>query len=166
MSLKTIRVLRNQKPTSWTADHKADCGVVLTGGRGRIREGLDLLYQGQIRKLIISGVHPGATLLSVFSVWPYYASLREDDVVLEKRSQTTYGNAQQSLVLIEALKCKDLVLVTSALHMPRAFRTFRKIYPQEIAISQRSIVSGRLQPTFFEASIETLKLYFYSLWVF
>src|SRR5580692_7608735 len=92
--------------TAWTEDHKADCAVVLTGGPGRVREGFDLLAQGQVRKLIISGVHPKATLREIFPQWPFYGNLREEDVVLERRSATTYGNAQQSLPLVEALHCR------------------------------------------------------------
>ncbi|MCB0411288.1 MAG: YdcF family protein, partial [Bdellovibrionales bacterium] len=47
---------------SWIMDQRADCGLVLTGGPGRLREGFDLLVQKNIKKLIISGVHPDAGL--------------------------------------------------------------------------------------------------------
>ena len=98
--------------TAWTQDHSADCAVVLTGKAGRVREGFDLLNQNQIQKLIISGVYPKATLEDIFKEWPYYGSVSEKDVILEKRSGSTYGNAQQTLPLVEALKCRDLILVT------------------------------------------------------
>src|SRR5580658_8318424 len=117
---REVGYIEHEPISAWTEDHKADCAVVLTGGPGRVREGFDLLAQGQVRKLIISGVHPKATLREIFPQWPFYGNLREEDVVLERRSATTYGNAQQSLPLVEALHCRNLVLITSHLHMHRA----------------------------------------------
>jgi uncharacterized SAM-binding protein YcdF (DUF218 family) len=153
-------------PNSWYEDQTADCGIVLTGGSGRIREGFDLLAHREIQKLIISGVHPKATLKEIFPMWPYYGSLNETDVVLEKRSGTTYGNAQQSLPLVEALHCKNILLVTSQLHMNRALRTFKAIFPPEMEIKGRAVVSGSRYPKVWDHGIETLKSLFYSLWAF
>jgi uncharacterized SAM-binding protein YcdF (DUF218 family) len=44
---------------------------------------------------------------------------------LEALSRNTAENAQQSLGLIQAVSAKRVLLVTSALHMPRALRTFQ-----------------------------------------
>lgn len=153
-------------PTAWETDHRADCGVVLTGGSGRVREGFDLLAQINIKKLIISGVHPKARLREIFPQWPFYGELNESDVILERRSGTTYGNAQQSLVLVEALHCRDIVLITSRLHMHRAYHTFRGIFPEEFPIYSRAIVSGELDPSLFDKSVETIKSLFYSIWAY
>lgn len=151
---------------SWTKSQNADCAVVLTGGAGRVREGFDLLANQNVKKLIISGVNPNSRLREIMPVWAFYGNLREDDVVLEKRSETTYGNAQQSLNIVEALRCRDIVLVTSRLHMHRAYRTFRGAYPENIEILKHAVVSGRYEVGFFEASFEALKSLFYSLWAF
>jgi len=163
---KQSRIILEQKITAWTDDRRADCAVVLTGGPGRVREGFDLLAQGRIRKLIISGVYQYAELREIFPQWPYYGPISSDDVILEKRSATTYGNAQQSLPLVEALKCKDVILVTSRIHMHRSFRIFRTVFPAEIPIYTRAIVAGHFQPTKVELFIETTKSIFYSLWAY
>jgi uncharacterized SAM-binding protein YcdF (DUF218 family) len=152
--------------SAWTEDHRADCAVVLTGGPGRVREGFDLLAQGQVHKLIISGVHPRATLREIFPQWPFYGGLRVEDVVLERRSTTTYGNAVQSLPLVEAMRCRSVVLVTSHLHMPRAFRTFRQAFPDEILILTRAVSSGAVPPRSADVTVEALKSMFYSLWAY
>lgn len=158
--------IEHEPITAWSEDHRADCAVVLTGGPGRVREGFDLLAQGQVRKLIISGVHPKATLREIFPQWPFYGSLHEDDVVLERRSATTYGNAQQSLPLVEAMHCRSLVLITSQLHMRRAFKTFRQVFPTELLITSRSVSSGFIPPRTSDLAIETMKSIFYSLWAY
>jgi uncharacterized SAM-binding protein YcdF (DUF218 family) len=153
-------------PNSWYEDQTADCGIVLTGGPGRIREGFDLLSQRAVQKLIISGVHHKSTLREIFPLWPYYGSLSESDVVLERRSGTTYGNAQQSLPLVEALHCKNVVVITSQLHMHRSLKTFRAIFPPEIEIKGRAIVAGTFHPKVWDHGMETLKSLFYALWAY
>lgn len=149
---------------SWKIDQSGDCAVVLTGSPGRLREGFDLLAQRSIRKLIISGVHPQAKLREIFPQWPYYGDLKEEDVILEKRSQTTYGNAQQTLPILEALKCKDMILITSELHAYRAYRTFRAVIPSEIPIIERRTPSTSVQ--FDDLAIESFKSLFYSFWAY
>src|SRR5262249_18488495 len=143
-------------PNSWTDDQAADCAVVLTGGPGRVREGFDLLAHRDVRKLIISGVNPKATLKDIFPLWPYYGNLSEADVVLERRSGTTFGNAQQSLPLVEAFHCRNLILVTSQLHMYRALRTFKAIFPPEMEIKGRAVVSGSIHPKVWDHVFETI----------
>ncbi len=161
-----VKTITAHSPTAWTEDHAADCAVVLTGGAGRVREGFDLLAQGNIRKLIISGVHPGAGLRDIFPEWPFYGELNREDVVLERRSLTTYGNAQQSLVLVEALQCRDLVLITSQLHMHRASKTFLNVFPEDFPVYQRSIISKQLEPAWWDLMVEALKSVFYSIWAY
>ena len=151
---------------SWTQDITADCAIAITGSAGRVREGFDLLAQRSIKKLIISGVHPQVELRDIFPLLPYFSELNPADIVLERRSQTTYGNAQQSLPLVEALGCRDVVLITSRVHMPRAYQTFRAEFPPQIALYQRAVVAGSLAPSWSEESLEILKTLFYSLWAF
>ncbi len=164
--LHEFRLIMAQPLTSWTEDVSADCGVVLTGGPNRIREGIDLLARRDIQKLIISGVHAQATLREIFAPLPFYGDLREQDVILERRSRTTYGNAQQTLPIVEALRCRDVVLITSRSHMRRALGTFRAEFPASIALIPRSVVSYSVEPTPSEAAIEAVKSMFYSLWAY
>jgi len=152
--------------SAWTEDHRGDCAVVVTGGPGRVREGLDLLAQGQVRKLIISGVHPRANLREIFPQWPFYGSLATDDVILERRSTTTYGNAVQSLPLVEAMHCRSVVLITSQVHMRRTYRTFRRVFPEEILLMTRSVSSGFVPPRKSDVAMESARSLFYSLWAY
>ena len=160
------RLLLAQPASAWEEDHKADCAVVLIGGAGRVREGFDLLAQKNVKKLIISGVYPHATLKEIFPQWIYYGALDERDVILEKRSGTTYGNAQQSLPLVEALHCRDIILVTSKLHMYRSQKIFSAVFPEGFSIYPRSIVQGSYQPETGELTVEVIKSLFYSLWAY
>ena len=152
--------------TAWTEDHVADCAVVLTGGPYRVREGFDLLAQKRIKKLILSGVHPKAYLREVFPQWPFYGDLKEEDVILEKRSKTTYGNIQQSLPLMEALYCRDVILITSRLHMYRALKTLTVALPEGFPVYSRSILSSSYKVETLDLWSETAKSLFYRLFAY
>jgi uncharacterized SAM-binding protein YcdF (DUF218 family) len=143
-----------------------DCGVVLTGSAGRIREGFDLLEQGQIKKLIISGVNSQTTLKNLLPLWPYYPKVQDDTVFLEKRSETTYGNAVQSLPVVQALQCRDVVLITSELHMYRAYQTFRPVYPESLFIYKHGVLSHHGRFSFVNEFIEVVKSLFYRPWAY
>lgn len=159
-------IISHQPVTSWEEDHSADCAVVLTGGAGRVREGFDLLAQKRIKKLIVSGVFPQASLREIFPQWPYYGVLDSRDIILEKRSRTTYGNAQQSLPLVEALHCRDIILITSRIHMYRSMKIFTAVFPPAFPIYPRSIVQGSYEPPWSELFVEVTKSLFYSLWAY
>ncbi|MCB0420801.1 MAG: YdcF family protein [Bdellovibrionales bacterium] len=171
LGLIAILVLESEKigretVSSWEEDHRADCAVVLTGGRGRVSEGFSLLSQQQVRKLIVSGVFPGASLRDIFPQWPFYGEMHDEDVILEKRSRTTYGNAQQSLALVEALHCRDVVIVTSNLHMYRARRIFEAVFPENIPVYTRAVHIGSSRSQTFDLIFETIKSVFYDLWAY
>lgn len=144
----------------------ADCGVVLTGSVGRVREGFDLLEQGQIGKLIISGVHSQNSLHDLLPIWPYYVKANDDVVFLEKRSETTYGNAIQSAQYAQALKCRDVVLITSELHLFRSYQTFRQIYPETITLIKHPVLAPRHHFDFFDRVLEVIKSLFYRPWAY
>lgn len=159
--------VQSEPITVWTNPVTADCAVVLTGGSGRIREGFDLLSQKSIKKLIVSGVNATSSLTEIFPLWVFYSEIREEDVFLERRSETTYGNAQQSLSLVEALNCRDVVLITSHLHMYRAFKTFRNVFPTQIELIKQSLpTSRRVRFVVWESAIEAVKSLFYSYWAY
>ncbi len=161
-----ILKVKSEPFLSWTRSIQADCAVVLTGGPGRVREGFDLLANHNVKKLVIAGVHPKAQVRDILPMWTLYGPLSEEDVVLERRSETTYGNAIQSLPIVEALKCRDVALITSQLHMYRAYRTFRAIYPENILILKQPVLGIRFHPNNDEIMMEALKSLFYSQWAY
>ncbi len=161
-----FNTLRQYPVTAWLEDHTADCGVVLTGGGNRISDAIEQLYLKRIKKLIISGVNPATQLRHIFPQRSFFGDIDLDDIILEKRSLTTYGNAQQTLPLIEALNCKDVVLITSKLHMYRAFATFKSHFPKEIPIYRRSTVGKRYDAHWTRVGVETFKTVFYDIWFF
>lgn len=155
-----------QNLNSWSEDAVADCALVLTGGPNRIREGFDLLSHRSVQKLIISGVNPMTDLKEIFPLWAFYPEVHEQDVVLERRSRSTFGNAQQSLPILQALRCRDVILITARIHMYRSLRTFHSEFPASLRILPRAVIGVNLEPTSYDLGLEIIKSLFYSLWAY
>lgn len=151
---------------AWEKDLTADCAVVLTGGPGRVKEGLDLLIRKQVQRVVIAGVNPQVSLRDLYPQLPLYPQVNEEDIVLERSSETTYGNAQQAFPIIEALQCRNMLLVTSYIHMNRAHRTFLAAFPEEIEIIPYGVAGNDYPPRFWELFNEATKSWFYSLWAY
>jgi uncharacterized SAM-binding protein YcdF (DUF218 family) len=121
-----------------------DAGILLGGlssfdryGKGFLNPSTDrlveisILYKSQkIKKIIISGG-------SVYKNRPKEADflykellllgIPKEDLIIENQSRTTFENALYTKRTVEALKMKPpFVLVTSAMHIPRAQRVFAK----------------------------------------
>lgn len=151
---------------SWEQEVDADCALVLTGGPHRIREGFALLARKQVRHLVISGVHPTTELSDILTPWDLVWGPELENIVLEKRSTTTYGNVQQSLPIIEGLGCQKLALITSQLHMYRSYKTLVGAFPESI-VTHRHPVPPLVQNTSStEYWTEVMKTMFYSVWAF
>ncbi len=141
----------------------SDCGVVLTGSAGRVREGFEVLAQKKVSKLVISGVYKDARLHEIFPQLVYYPEVNPENVILEKISGSTATNADQSLLVSEALKCKTVLLITSQLHMYRAYRTFWTVFPKTVEIRKYQVVNTAKEDTWLDVFIETIKSLWYSL---
>ena len=159
--------LIDQEPiSSWEISPPAECAVVLTGGAGRVREGISLLARGMVKKLIISGVNPSVELKDLYPPWMVNGDIDEKDVILERRSTTTYGNAQQTSTIVEVLRCKELVLITSQVHMPRAFRTFQGSFPKGFPLRKHTLAAGKGESSLWDLWFEVSKNIFYSFWAY
>jgi uncharacterized SAM-binding protein YcdF (DUF218 family) len=143
-SIKKYRELLVSTPVA-AENAQADCGVVLTGGAGRIREGITLLSHHQVQKLIISGVHQRSNLTEMFPEILFYPEVKLENVILERRSSSTAGNAQATLPIAEALNCQSILLITSDYHMFRALKTFLQAFPGSMRITPFAVPSDRLR---------------------
>ena len=139
-----------------------DCGVVLTGSSGRIREAFEVLNQKKIKRLIISGVYKDTKLNEIFPQLPFYSDIDAESIVLEKISGSTYGNAVQTQMVSEAMKCDDLLLMTSDIHMQRAYRMFKVTFSIDFKIGKYHIVNAAKENTLFDIYLESFKSLFYN----
>lgn len=102
----------------------------LGGGADRVWHAAALFHAGKAPLVLVSGgnqphadgmqVEAEAMRSMLLTLGVPAAAIR-----LEGQSRNTDENAQQSLGLIQAVGAKRVLLVTSAMHMPRALRTFQ-----------------------------------------
>lgn len=111
---------------------KTDAIVVLTGGAGRVDEGLALLEAGLAERLFVSGVPPGLELADLLDVLEASEASLGDlacCVELGHEAPDTVGNAHETARWMAEHAFTSLRLVTSSYHMPRSMMEFRLAMP-------------------------------------
>lgn len=110
------------------ATERTDAIVVLTGGSGRVRTGLDLLLANRADRLFVSGVYHGVDVNQLLAVMKQ----RPDDIANRigiGNAVDTIQNAAETAAWMQANGLKSLRLVTSAYHMPRSMLEFANAMP-------------------------------------
>ncbi len=110
-------------------DRTTDAIVVLTGGAGRLRTGLELLARKRARKLFISGVYRGVEVAEILRLGRASPQALECCVELGYAATDTVGNARETAAWMAAEGFRSLRLVTAAYHMPRSLAEFRRAMP-------------------------------------
>lgn len=98
--------------------------AVLTGGKGRIKLGLDLWRKNTDIKLIVSGVDKN---FSVSSILP--SATNADNIYLDKLSESTFQNSKEISKWIKIYNLKNINVVTSYYHIPRSMLLLKEFSP-------------------------------------
>lgn len=109
---------------------KADAIVVLTGGKGRLDAGIELLQQGRAKRLLISGVHPDVLKQELSELTGAAPALFECCVDLDYAAGNTSGNALETANWVNKHGYQKLILVTADYHIQRSIILFRKALPE------------------------------------
>ncbi len=120
-----------------------DAIVVLTGGRGRVEEGIRLYRAGRARKLFLVGVDPSVRKADLFT--EKKGERGGEDIILEQSSRNTLENALYSRDLIARYEIRSVQLITSRYHMERAVLIFRSVLPKDIAVYPYPVDSRNLK---------------------
>ena len=113
--------------------------VVLTGGRGRIEEGVKLYRAKQGRMLFLIGVDPLVKKAELFK------GAGSENVFLDQVSRNTLENAIYARDLVAKHKVTSIKLITSRYHMKRATLIFRNALPKDVAIYPHPVDSRNLK---------------------
>ena len=106
-----------------------DAIVVLTGGSGRVHQGLRLLAEKRAKKLFISGVYRGVDVQELLRVSQQSPGDLQCCVALGYEADSTRGNARETAGWMREQGLHSLRLVTAAYHMPRSLLEFRRVLP-------------------------------------
>jgi len=105
--------------------------VVVTGGQGRIATALALLESGRAPQMFISGVGQNVTLRDLVRE---AGGLRRPDlmrccITLGHQAMNTFENGTETAAWLKANHIKDVILVSSNYHLPRAELELRMAAP-------------------------------------
>lgn len=139
LSIAFLRYGSDEQPPT---DVQAEAAVVFTGDHGRIDAGIDLLRRGVVRRLLISGANPNAGLWEGAFVRqfgqgrPDLARWLDCCIDLGVLAETTLQNAAETRCWVERHAIAgDVILITSALHMPRAHAALARHLPRYSVIT-------------------------------
>ncbi len=105
-----------------------DSIIVLTGGSGRLEEGLNLLELNMGKRLFISGVYQGLDVKTLFRIFKRNPRELETRIGIGTATNTL-GNATETADWIAGKGFRSMRLVTAAYHMPRSLLEFRHAMP-------------------------------------
>jgi len=110
-------------------DTPTDAIVVLTGGSGRLDEGLRLLEQGAAQKLFISGVYRGIDIKNLLE--SYRRNPQDLNCCVSiGYAVDTISNATETRDWVRKNNVSSVRLVTSGYHMPRSVLEFEYELPE------------------------------------
>ena len=118
-----------QEPTRHT-----DAIIVLTGGSGRLEEGLNLLERNMAHTLFVSGVYQGLDVKTLFKMFKRKPQGLESRISIGT-AMNTQGNAMETADWFRGVGYKSMRLVTSAYHMPRSIIEFKHAMPNRQIIA-------------------------------
>lgn len=106
-----------------------DAIVVLTGGAGRLDEGMRLLRADKGRVLLISGVNRQVRRREILALVGDPPDALAERITLGYRAARTRDNARETAAWFNSQGFTSMRLVTSNYHMPRAMLELRDALP-------------------------------------
>ena len=126
---------------------KADAIVVLTGGKGRVEEGVRLFRESRAQFLIFVGVDPSVRKSDLYRPSP--GDPPAENVILEKSSRNTLENSIFGRDVIVQNGVHSVLLITSRYHLKRASILFRNSLPKDITIIPYPVDSANLKESWW-----------------
>ena len=126
------------------ADVRTDGVIVLTGGPGRLQQGLAALKAGAAKRLLISGVDRLVKRHELAIAYRIPADLMAK-VDLGHESVDTRSNADEAKAWIDAHHYRSIRLVTTDWHMPRAKLELVRVKRGGVTIVPDAVIS---EPSF------------------
>ena len=119
----------------------ADAVLVLTGGENRIAEGYRAWKEGKGRELYILGAGREAKATTILPPGTVIPPEDLPRIHVEGWSANTLENAFSAKTEVVSRSYREVILVTSDYHMPRALLAFRKVLPSSVSISVMTVAS-------------------------
>ncbi len=115
---------------------KVDGIVVLTGAKGRLERGINLMKAASAKRMLVSGVDTSVRRQEFDAVHKVPAELSACCIDLGRESVDTISNGRETAAWVAKYQFKTILLVTNDWHMRRArFELERELGPNVVVIS-------------------------------
>lgn len=130
---------------------RTDAVLVPTGGPGRIARGLDVLRDGDAKRMFVSGVDPEVTPNEFAREFDVRARELRCCVTLGFLAVDTRSNAGEAAQWMRSNDVRTVRLVTTDWHMRRAAAELRHSIPPSVTVIEDAVPSDTaLGPLFLE----------------
>lgn len=126
-------------------DQRTDAAVAITGASGRIEHAMEVLADGDVKRVLIAGTDPSVTKPDLIDRLGGKERLVNCCVDLGSESVDTRSNAEEAKRWLDRRGYKSLRLITSDWHMRRARYEFRKVLGDSYEVVPDAV---RSQPGF------------------
>lgn len=130
-------------------DTETDAVLVPTGGPGRIARGLDVLRDGDAKKMFVSGVDPEVKPAEFADQFGVRAREMRCCVTLGFLAVDTRSNAGEAAQWLTSNDIRTVRLVTTDWHMRRAAAELRHSIPGHVAVVEDGVTSDTTLGTLF-----------------
>jgi uncharacterized SAM-binding protein YcdF (DUF218 family) len=120
---------------------RAEAIIVITGGKGRIERGIEVLAAGRARRLLVAGADPAVTKRDLVRRLGGHKRLVDCCVDLGSESVDTRSNAEEASRWLARRGYRSFRLITSDYHMRRARYDFREVLGDKYEIVPDAIRS-------------------------
>ena len=127
------------------AEARTDAIVAITGGEGRIEQGVAMLDEGRGKRMLIAGADPAVTKADLVRRLGGKRRLVQCCVDLGSESVDTRSNAEEAKRWVARRGYRSVRLITSDWHMRRANYEFRRQLGDTVTIVPDAV---RSQPRF------------------
>ena len=122
---------------------KTNAIIVLTGGAGRLSEGLKLLDEYELADhLFISGVAKGVNVQTLVQLTQRNLEDLTCCISVGYQADNTAGNAKETYAWMQEKGFTSMRLVTSNYHMPRSIVEFSRVLPNSYIIPHAVFPEG------------------------
>ncbi|WP_118858125.1 YdcF family protein [Sphingomonas mesophila] len=119
--------------------------VAITGGEGRIEQGIAILAEERGKRMLIAGADPAVTKRDLVRRLGGKRRLVDCCVDLGSESVDTRSNAEEARRWVERRGYRSIRLITSDWHMRRASYEFRRQFDKDVTIVPDAV---RSEPRF------------------
>ena len=139
MMRAVFSVLVTELPTD-----RADVIVVLSGSTGdRVREGVRLYHEGVAPRILMTGgPFFDTSMATVMARYAVSLGVPSENILLEEAALSTHTNATGSLPILQEMRARRILLVTSRFHTARSYKTFRNVLPPDMQLFVQGSADG------------------------